>query len=68
MIRYTALVLTILGSAATATAIAAVHPAAIPAFSNPANVTVVRKNSPFPVMGLITVEECAVEDCSDVQS
>jgi hypothetical protein len=68
MIRYTALVLTILGGAATASAIASVHPAANPVLSNPANVTVVLKNSPFPVMGPITVEECAVEDCSDVRS
>ena len=32
------------------------------------NVTIVEKNSPFPVLGPIVVEECAVEDCSDVQS
>jgi hypothetical protein len=33
-----------------------------------ANQTVVEKNSPFPVVGPITVEPCAVEDCSDVTS
>ena len=32
------------------------------------NVTIVEKNSPFPVLGPIVVEECAVEDCSEVQS
>jgi hypothetical protein len=30
-----------------------------------ANQTVVMKTSAFPVVGPITVEECAVEDCSD---
>lgn len=33
-----------------------------------ANQTVIEKNSPFPVVGPITVEQCAVEDCSDVTS
>ena len=33
-----------------------------------ANLTVVEKNSAFPVLGPITVEDCALEDCSDVQS
>jgi hypothetical protein len=31
-----------------------------------ANQTVVEKNSPFPVVGPIIVQECKVEDCSDV--
>ncbi len=66
MIRYTLIALTILGTAASA--IAAVQPNVFEAASNPANVTVIEKNSPFPVMGPIVVEECAVEDCSDVQS
>ena len=30
-----------------------------------ANQTVIVKNSPFPVIGPIQVEACAVEDCSD---
>jgi hypothetical protein len=63
MIRYTLFALAIL--ATTATAIAAVQPLTAPAPSDPANVTVVAKNSPFPVMGPIVVEQCAVEDCSD---
>jgi hypothetical protein len=31
-----------------------------------ANQTVIYKNSPFPVIGPLVVEACAVEDCSDV--
>lgn len=33
-----------------------------------ASTTVIEKDSPFPVVGPIVVEECAVEDCSDLQS
>jgi hypothetical protein len=66
MIRYTLFVLTILGTAATA--IAAVHPGAAELVPTPANTTVIEKNSPFPVLGPIIVEECAIEDCSDLQS
>ncbi|WP_373506166.1 hypothetical protein [Aestuariivirga sp.] len=66
MIRYTLFILTILGTAAAATA--AVQPAALEVSPDPVNQTVIEKNSPFPVMGPITVEDCAVEDCSDVQS
>ncbi len=33
-----------------------------------ASTTVIEKNSPFPVLGPIMVEECALEDCSDLQS
>jgi hypothetical protein len=64
MIRYALFVMAILGTAAAATA--AVHPDADAV--NPAHETVVLKNSPFPVMGPITVEQCAVEDCSDSRS
>jgi len=64
MIRYTLFILTVLGSAATA--IAAIAPAheMIPANGN---VTVIEKNQAFPVYGPIVVEQCAVEDCSDVE-
>lgn len=31
-----------------------------------ANQTVIYKNSPFPVIGPLVFEACAVEDCSDV--
>lgn len=65
MIRYTFFVLTVMATAATA--IAAVQPALDEA--RPArNTTVIEKNSPFPVLGPIIVEECAVEDCSDVEA
>jgi hypothetical protein len=65
MIRYTLFVLTVLGSAATA--IAAIAPAQdmIPANGN---VTVIEKNQAFPVYGPLVVEQCAVENCSDVES
>jgi hypothetical protein len=66
MIRRTLFILAILGTAATA--IAAAQPSAFVAASSPANLTVIEKNSPFPVVGPIIVEKCAVEDCSDVQS
>ena len=54
-------------AATAATAFAAVSP------ENPAgqlpdrNITVIEKNQIFPVLGPITVEDCAVEDCSDAQ-
>lgn len=66
MIRYALFVLTILGTAATA--IAAVQPASLDAASSTGGRTVIEKNSPFPVVGPITVQTCAVEDCSDVQN
>jgi len=31
-----------------------------------ANQTIVEKNSAFPVIGPVTFEDCAREDCSDV--
>jgi hypothetical protein len=64
MIRYAFFAMAILGTAAAAAA--AVHPVALSI--NPAHETVLQKNSPFPVLGAITVQQCAVEDCSDVQS
>ncbi len=66
MIRYTFFVLTILGSAATA--IAAIAPSQDTSLTNTKNVTIIQKNQDFPVYGPIVVEQCAVEDCSDVQS
>ncbi len=65
MIRYTLFALAIVGTAATA--IAAVAPEQ-PAPEQSRNVTVIEKNDVFPILGPITVEECAVEDCSDVQA
>jgi hypothetical protein len=65
MIRYTLFAMAIIGTAATA--IAAVAPEQT-ALQQDQNVTVIEKNDVFPILGPITVEECAVEDCSDVQS
>jgi hypothetical protein len=67
MMRYTIFVMVVLGTAASA--IAAIAPAHRTALDSPAaNMTVVEKNSPFPVMGPLVVEPCATEDCSDVPS
>lgn len=66
MIRYTFFVLAVI--AAAATAIAAVQPATNSVAARTTNVTVIHKNDAFPVLGPITVEQCAKEDCSDVQS
>jgi len=63
MIRYSLFALAIIGTAATA-AVAPEKP--VPELGK--NVTVIEKNDVFPIIGPITVEECAVEDCSDVQS
>ncbi len=66
MVRYTFLILAVIGTAATA--IAAVQPATKSADNRSASVTVIHKNDAFPVIGPIVVEQCAKEDCSDVQS
>jgi hypothetical protein len=62
MTRYSLFVLAVLGSAATA--IAAIAPADRVSLA-PTNVTVIEKNQAFPVIGILQVEECGVEDCSD---
>lgn len=62
MIRYTFFVLTVLGSAATAIA------ASDMPLANAKNVTVIEMNQAFPVYGPIVVEQCAVENCSDVEA
>jgi hypothetical protein len=66
MIRYTFFILTVLGSAATA--IAAITPASDMPLPNAKNVTVIEMNQAFPVYGPIVVEQCAVENCSDVKA
>ncbi len=66
MIRYTFFILAILATAASA--IAAVHPKLSAVTGVSVNTTVIEKTSPFPVLGPIIVETCAVEDCSDTQS
>lgn len=67
MMRYTIFLLIALGSAASA--IAAIAPGSHTALDAPAaNMTVIEKNSPFPVLGPLQVEACEKEDCSDVPS
>jgi hypothetical protein len=66
MIHYTFFVLTVLGSAATA--IAAIAPASDMPSANAKNVTVIHMNQAFPVYGPIVVEQCTVENCSDVKA
>jgi hypothetical protein len=44
-----------------------VAPQKSPAVVSDRNITVIEKNQIFPVLGPITVEDCAVEDCSDTQ-
>jgi hypothetical protein len=62
MIRYAAAVIAVLAAISAASALEAQTP---PAPHTGANVTVMAKNSPFPVLGPLVFEECAVEDCSD---
>ena len=62
MVRYTFFVLAVLGTVATAIAATKSDPI------RSANVTVVHKNGAFPVVGPIIVEQCAKEDCSDVET
>ena len=54
-------------AATAATAFAAVSPQDNAGLSSDRNVTVIEKNQAFPVIGPVTVEQCAVEDCSDTQ-
>jgi hypothetical protein len=63
MIRYSIIVLAIIGTAATA--IAAITPNH-DTFETPStNVTVIEKNQAFPQVGPIYVEDCEHEDCSE---
>ena len=62
MIRYSFFALAVLASAATA--IAAVAPTG----DDLSNVTVIVKNQAFPVYGLLSVESCLMEDCSDTEN
>ena len=68
MIRYAFVLLGAMGAAAAASAFASAHTGATVAEVRPAlHETVVEKNSPFPVLGPLVVQECAKDDCSDVQ-
>jgi hypothetical protein len=66
MIRY-AFALTIALGAIAGVA-AAMEATAAKSLHAAANQTVVEKNSPFPVIGPIVVEECIKDDCSDLTS
>jgi hypothetical protein len=66
MIRYTLFALALIGTAATA--VAAVEQGAGPRPLPDRNLTVIEKNQDFPVLGPISVQTCAVEDCSDTPS
>lgn len=62
MIRYSLFVIAVIGSAATA--VAAIAPHATTQI-NPKNVTVIEKNQTWFVVNELTVQDCAVADCSD---
>jgi hypothetical protein len=62
MIRYSLFVFAVIGSAATA--VAAIAPNSATQI-NPMNVTVIEKNQTWHVVNELTVQECAVADCSD---
>ncbi len=62
MFRYTLFVLAVAGSAATA--VAAIAPGTSTAI-NPKNVTIIEKTQSWHVVNELTVQTCAMEDCSD---
>lgn len=64
MIRYSMFAIAVLATAATA--VAAVAPSREDTLRDPANITIIEKNEIFPILGPVIVEQCAVEDCSDV--
>jgi hypothetical protein len=64
MIRYAFALTLALG--AIAGVAAAVEASAARTLHEAMTQTVIEKNSPFPVLGPIVVEECAVEDCSEL--
>ena len=68
MIRYAFALTLALGTVAgIAAAVEASSAKALQATAFTANQTIVEKNSPFPVIGPLVVQECAVEDCSEAQ-
>jgi hypothetical protein len=69
MIRYAFALTLALGTiAGVAAAVEASAAKTVLKTAQAANQTVVVKNSPFPVLGPIIVEECALDDCSDLAS
>ena len=69
MIRYAFVLTLALGTVAgVAAAVEASAAKSAHDVATAANVTVIEKNSPFPVLGPIVVEECVRDDCSDLAS
>jgi hypothetical protein len=67
MIRYASILLSTIGAAAVASALASAHTATAPAESTAGvHETVIVKNSPFPVLGPLVFEDCVKDDCSDL--
>lgn len=67
MIRYAFVLTLALGTVAgVAAAVEASAAKSARELAAAANVTVIEKNSPFPVLGPIIVEECLRDDCSDL--
>ncbi len=64
MIRYALIALAL--AATGATALASINPVEVAAV--PKNTTFIAKNSAWPVLGPLMVEQCAKEDCSDTPS
>lgn len=62
MFRYSLFVIAVIGSAASA--VAAMGTSAATS-TNPSNVTVIEKNQTWQIVDEFTMQECAVEDCSD---
>lgn len=62
MFRYSLFVIAVIGSAASAVAAMGTSTAT---GSNPNNITVIEKNQTWLVLNELTIQECAVEDCSD---
>lgn len=66
MIRYALIALALAIAATGATALASINPAEVVVV--PKNTTFIAKNSAWPVLGPLMVEQCAKEDCSDTPS
>jgi hypothetical protein len=67
MIRYAfALTLALGALAGVAAAVEASAAKSLQASEIAARTTVIEKNSPFPVLGPLVFDECALEDCSEL--
>ena len=65
MIRNLVVLLAMIAAVPVASALQTTPQGQVPAESAAVNQTVIYKNSPFPVIGPLVFEACAVEDCSD---